>query len=91
MLSFLSFGSPCRAVHLVEMPGYIIVDVKTRKILIPCIIVASFLFIIGIIIGYFSSPKADCEQDPTCNLRSTVRDSCPTVSGIEVGRQYLNR
>lgn len=73
------------------MPGYIIVDVKTRNILIPCIIVASFLFIIGIIIGYFSSPKADCEQGPTCNLRSTVRDSCPTVSGIEVGRQYLNR
>ena len=32
------------------MAGYIIVDVKTRNILIACAIVAAFLFVIGIIV-----------------------------------------
>jgi hypothetical protein len=53
------------------MAGYFIVDVKTRKIIAICTVVALVLFAIGIVIGYFSGRG---------NSSSTVTTSTGTVA-----------
>ena len=75
------------------MAGYIIVDVKTRKILIPCVILALFLFVIGIIIGYFSAPRrtSKTSTSTTCSLTEAVTSSCPVDSFTDIGKRYFKR
>lgn len=73
------------------MAGYIIVDVKTRKILIPCLIISVLLFIIGIIIGYFAAPSGSTEKSSTCNLQAAIQSSCPVDKFTKEGKKYLER
>ena len=73
------------------MAGYVIVDVKTRNIIIPCAIVAAFLFVVGIIIGYFSAPRTKGTAATPCSLRTAIEESCPLDRSSEVTRLYLDR
>ena len=73
------------------MAGYILVDVKTRNILIPCAIGAAFLFVIGVIIGYFSAPRTEGASASPCSLRSAIEKSCHLDISSETTRLYLER
>ena len=68
-------------------------DVKTRKILIPCVIIALMLFVIGIIIGYFAAPRRTpkASTSGTCSLTEAVQASCPVDRFTDIGKRYLKR
>ena len=71
------------------MAGYVIVDVKTRYVITPCAIVAAFLFVIGIIIGYFSAPRTKGTAATPCSLRAAIEDLCPFDRSSKVTRLYM--
>ena len=52
------------------MPSYILVDVRTQKIVGICSAVALVLFIVGVLIGYYSAPSNNTGS--TSNLDVTV-------------------
>lgn len=76
------------------MAGYIIVDVKTRKIIIISAVVAVVLFVIGIIIGYFSGAgsKSTTVSTSRPNVADAIRSTCgDTTIRTPSGKLFLDR
>ena len=79
------------------MAGYILVDIKTKKTVAVCSVIALVLFVIGILIGYFSGRAAkSTEITHHESVAEALADSCsmsmPTGSEIKTYFQrYLER
>ncbi|XP_045162534.2 uncharacterized protein LOC123527254 [Mercenaria mercenaria] len=76
------------------MAGYFIVDVKTRKIVIVCVVVTVVLFIIGIIIGYFSGRGSSSTTvvTPEQSVAEAIKSSCSDVTiDTPSGKLFLDR
>lgn len=80
------------------MPGYIIVDVKTRKSLAICGAISVAVFLFGILIGYFSHPSStsggsnssDKNESPNKGeLGHLCREA--DFNAVEKGALYLRR
>mgnify|MGYP000346714758 CR=1 FL=1 len=76
------------------MSGYILVDVKTKKVLAICSAISLFLFILGIIIGYFSG-KGNVPPEPKNrgnDIVAAIRSACSmTTLQTPAGRRYFQR
>lgn len=76
------------------MAGYILVDVKTRKIIIICAAVTVILFAIGIIIGYFSGKGSTSTTVVTSHqsVADAIRSTCgDTTIQSPSGKLYFDR
>ncbi|KAL4221403.1 hypothetical protein ACF0H5_019661 [Mactra antiquata] len=76
------------------MPGYIIVDVKTRKILLICAAVTVATFVVGILIGYFSAKGSNDKKMPLpkYNMADAIRSECKSGdSKSTTWRTYFDR
>ena len=76
------------------MAGYIIVDVKTRKIIGICALVSVLVFVLGIIIGFFSGKGSSSDGDKNTGyktLSDALKGSCPLSEFAGVGKKYVSR
>lgn len=76
------------------MAGYILVDVKTKKVIAICSVVALFMFVLGIIIGYFSGKgnTPEQQQNPKDSIVKAIRSACSmTTLHTAEGRRYFQR
>lgn len=80
------------------MPGYIIVDVKTRKSLAICGAISVAVFLFGILIGYFSHPSSTSGRSSSSNKNDSPNKGelgplCREAdfNAVENGALYLRR
>lgn len=76
------------------MPGYILVDVKTKKVIAICSAISLFLFVLGIIIGYFSGRghAQVVEKTTGDDIVEAIRSACSmTTLHTPEGRRYFQR
>ena len=74
------------------MAGYIIVDVKTRKIVGICALVSLGVFVLGIVIGFFSGKgSTGTKENGYQSLSDALKGSCNLGEFSGVGKKYVSR
>lgn len=73
-----------------SMAGYIIVDVKTRKIIVIAALVTLLFFVLGIIIGFFSG-KGSGSGSGYKTLSDALAGSCSLDEYTDIGKKYVSR
>ena len=78
-----------------KMAGYIIVDVKTRKIVGIAALVTLFFFVLGIIIGFFSGKGSVGDDKGSGSRNQALSDAlmgtCPMDDYSGEGKKYVSR
>ena len=77
-----------------KMAGYIIVDVKTRKIVGIAALVTLFFFVLGIIIGFFSGKGSVGDKGSGSRnqaLSDALTGTCPMDDYSGEGKKYVSR
>ena len=76
------------------MAGYIIVDVKTRKIIGIAALVTLLFFVLGIIIGFFSGKGSGGGKGAGSGqqaLSDALAGTCPVGDYSGQGKKYVSR
>lgn len=72
--------------------GYIIVDLKTRKILLICTALTLGLFVIGILIGYFTGHVSTSTIPEHESVVQAIRASCNSpIPATVAAKTYFDR